>query len=152
MPTTSIAGTSVKKTSTAMYTSNPAGIKRAMISAAMFPGTIQNKEWARNESEFNFKGDFEFRSLIAPLNGRSSLTHALRNAGARPHSAMPKIWNESQNSSAIYMPALLQKVASTIQFERKLPPMSSAILENDPSSQVVQCGELKTVAPKSGAK
>ncbi|GMF17970.1 unnamed protein product [Phytophthora fragariaefolia] len=50
------------------------------------------------------------------------------------------------------MPALLQNVASTTQFERKLPPRSSAILENDPSSHVVQCGELNTVAPNRGTR
>ncbi|GMF33134.1 unnamed protein product [Phytophthora fragariaefolia] len=50
----------------------------------------------------------------------------------------------------MYMPALLPKDANMTHVDRKSPPKSDAMLENDPSSHVVQCGELNTVAPNSG--
>ncbi|GMF14346.1 unnamed protein product [Phytophthora lilii] len=79
-------------------------------------------------------------------------TYASRNFGARSFCAIPIIWNESQNNSAIYMPELLANDASIIHVERKVPPKSDAMLEKDPSSHVVQFGELNTIAPKRGIR
>jgi hypothetical protein len=79
-------------------------------------------------------------------------TYVFRNAGASSFWAMPMIWNESQNNSAMYMPALLANDASMIHVDRKVPPSAIAMDEKDPSSHVVQLGELKTIAPKSGIR